>query len=129
VEKVYTIESVHDGRPLSGLADYEGRPHVYQCQFNEELDDWSDQYFLRQIDTDLLALERHEIFLRWRAAFDAAKTTLNTHPALPSDRARYDGLQVLINDRLAAPPEVSVRMSGHFHAATDGVTWRAGDKF
>jgi hypothetical protein len=117
MDRVHTIDDIHDGRPLSGVADFEGHPHFYQCQFDEQLDDWSDQYVLKKIDPALLAiaLERQEIFLRWRKAFDDGKTPIDRHPSLESDRPRYDELKKIIESQTAGLPETA-RAVGKFDA-------------
>lgn len=130
MDNVYTIEAIHDAQPLSGVADCDGRPYFYQRLFDEALDDWSDQYLLRAIDRETVekALKRKDIFLRWRAAFDANQTAIDTHPALPSDRAQYDLLSKAINDKIAQPDTSPIKRIGHFEVSSpDGelgkVTW------
>jgi hypothetical protein len=54
--------------------------------------------------------ERQAIFLRWKRAFRAQNTTLDTHPALPEERARYEELSKTIGPiRVDAKRAVSVR--------------------
>ena len=37
-EPVYTVEDYYDG-PREGVADFQGKSHVYKCQFSETDDD------------------------------------------------------------------------------------------
>jgi hypothetical protein len=117
-------------RPQTGIADFCGIPHVFECQFSEADDEWTDLFWLREVDERLftLAEEQHAIFSRWRAEFAAGATTLETHPALPSDRPRYDELTALIGDGFAVQPEHSKVLRGSFSLSPEDpkqllVTW------
>jgi len=55
MEKVMTIFDWWDG-PLRGLATFEGSVCIYERIFDEELDDWSSEYYLTPIDNDLVTL-------------------------------------------------------------------------
>jgi hypothetical protein len=98
---VHTISDWWDGA-RKGIADFNGHPHYYECQFNETKDDWSNTYSLHRIDDETfrLALEDWQIWRRWRTAFDEHKATIETHPALPADRERHDVLARLLKDML-----------------------------
>jgi hypothetical protein len=37
--RVYTVNDYYDG-PRPGIADYQGRPHAYESQFNESQQLW-----------------------------------------------------------------------------------------
>jgi len=114
-EPVHTVDDYYDG-PRLGIANFNGTPHVYQCQFSVSKDDWTDLFWLMPIGTDLfnLALERWNIFLRWYTEFKAGKVPLNTHPALPLDRQRYEELLALIGNQLLSKPDFSVIQKAHF---------------
>jgi len=102
------VLSVHDlyDQPRSGLANLNGRPHVYECQFDTNEDEYSDQYWVREAEPDLVALEqeRWQIWLRYARAFRAGDATRELWPALPAERNRYDELTRLIGTRLHAGP-------------------------
>lgn len=119
MDRVHTIEEFHDGRPLSGFADFEGHPHFYQCQFDKISDDWSDQYALKKADNALLALalECQAIFLRWRKDFDAGKVPVQSHPGLTLKNPRYNELQQAIRNRIAELPETA-KMVGRFDSVS-----------
>ena len=44
LETVHTITDHYDG-PVRGIANYRGRPHYYQRQFDDEADEWSEIYW------------------------------------------------------------------------------------
>jgi len=90
-ERVCTVTDYWD-EPRAGVAEFGGAPHVYRSVFRDDLDERdSDQFELSPISAEVLAraLEDWAISVRWRAAFDAGRATLETHPALPEVAARH----------------------------------------
>jgi hypothetical protein len=61
-----------------------------------------------------LALEDYEIFLRWRAAFDSRRTTLETHPALDLERERHDEIKPILDAACAIDPRKASRALAEF---------------
>jgi hypothetical protein len=110
-ERVYTMTEYYDG-PRGGIASFRGEPHVYTSVDPHG----GDLYELRAIDEDTLrlALEDWEIWLRWEDAFEAGHTTIETHPALPNERARHDAIQVVLDGRFAVSPGPIIRARGEF---------------
>src|ERR1700730_7771696 len=98
---VHTITDWWDGA-REGIADLNGEPHYYECHWDEEQDDWSEIYLLNRIDEETFrqAMEDWEIWLRWESAMKEGRTTQDTHPALPEDRARHDELAELLGKKL-----------------------------
>src|SRR5262245_23826110 len=96
-EPVLTVHDFWD-RPRTGVAHFEGKPHLYLSAWDEAADDWSDVYTLTPLDpaTLSLALEDYEIFRRWRLALDAGKVAQDSWPALPQDSARAAELKALL---------------------------------
>jgi|SRR6185312_15231254 len=115
-EKVYTVTDSEGPSPLTGAADCGGKPHLYSRVFSEADQEYADEYRLMEIDPDLLALliEDFQIFLRWRAAFDGRAAQLNTHPALPDDKAHHEVLKAAIGDRDRLVVEKSKLMCPRF---------------
>jgi hypothetical protein len=113
-ERVYTVGDYHDG-PLSGIADYHGSPHAFEAEFSEADDEYSGRYWLMPIDREVfeLAIQFREIGQRWKAAWKAGETSIDTFP-LPDDKKRSDELKQAIGDRLTAGPEKSVWKSARF---------------
>jgi hypothetical protein len=117
-ERVYTINEYYDG-PRLGIAGFEGKPHIYESQWNDVEDDYTDRFWIREIDSQLLALvmEDWEIYRRWSGAYKRGETTVHGHPALPSERQRHEELSMLIGDRLKAREERSVTKCARFRGA------------
>jgi hypothetical protein len=49
LDVVHTVTERYDG-PVRGIANLRGRPHYYERQFDAEVDEWSDIYWLMPID-------------------------------------------------------------------------------
>jgi hypothetical protein len=48
-ERVYTVIDYYDG-PRKGIADYRGKPHFYECIFDESKNDYTDSFLLAPVD-------------------------------------------------------------------------------
>jgi hypothetical protein len=123
-DQIYTVEDYWDG-PREGFATFEGRPHHYKSIFDESEDDWTQTFRLTPIEPDILplVLEAWGIWSRWKEAFDAGKTTLASHPALPEDKARADYLVSVISEFVPRNESRSFVARGEFHSDPQGVTW------
>ena len=124
-EIVHTMTDYWDG-PRGGVAQFQGRPHVYKSLFDYATDDWSDVFLLQPIDEETLelALEDWAIWKRWDAAYATGLTTTKTHPALPADRARHDELQAILAERLRVDSTTAVRAKGDFKVRdAQGILW------
>ncbi len=53
-EIVYTIEEFYDC-PREGIAEYQGTPVYYTCLFDEEAEEWSSIYELRELADESLS--------------------------------------------------------------------------
>jgi hypothetical protein len=114
-ETVHSVLHYYDG-PRRGVADFLGAPHLYECQWDDELDQYADSYLLSPIsaETFQLANEEWEIWLRWERTFHAGETDRETHPALPPDRPRFNELKELLAARLVQDPEKQFRAHADF---------------
>jgi hypothetical protein len=114
-ETVFTVTDYYDG-PRRGLANYQGKPYFYECVFDEDNDDYSDQFRLTPIDekTFKLAMEDWEIWRRWETAFHAGKADINSHPALPEERPRHEELRRHLDSVLVTDPHRAVIRIGKF---------------
>ena len=126
-ETVHTVTDWYDGERL-GIADYQGRPHLFESRWDPSKDDWEGQdgrgiYWLTPIGADAfkLALEDWEIWKRWRLSFDQGKVQLETHPALPEERARHEEILALLGDALKPGRPEAFMMVGQF--GVSGVNW------
>ncbi len=130
-EQVYTITNYYDGI-LSGIADFQGSPHFYDCPFSKLGSGYEDYFLLRPIDDETfrLALEDWEIWSRWWYAIKSGTTTQNTHPALPEDRARHDQIKSLLAERLITDNETDIRAYAKFRRiSNDGYAGSPSGKF
>jgi hypothetical protein len=87
-ERVHAVEEFWDG-PRSGVADVGGEPHAFDSVFDEALDDWSDEFFLRPIDAPTLT----RVVEAWRAVAEFEAMNLKRTPEgawrpLASDAAK-----------------------------------------
>jgi hypothetical protein len=123
-EAVYTVDDYYDG-PLAGFADFGGKPHHYRRQFDHAADEYSDIFRLTPIADDVLPFvkEQWDLWLKWQTAFHAKETTIETHPALPQDRQRYEELKQAVGREVAANESRAVRARGKFHPTGDQVDW------
>jgi hypothetical protein len=122
-ELVHTYTDWYDG-PIGGLADYQGRPHIYEAQRNEQPGTpcFGPLFRLSPVDQDTLALALEDwgIWLRWDEAFQAGLIAQSTYPALPSDRPRYEELQGLLAGKLVLDPERAFFMCGELRCTLRG---------
>lgn len=128
-ERVFTMTDYYDG-PRRGIADFEGRPHFYDSEW-DDLDDMRAFTFrLSPVEPGIfeLAMESWGIWRRWESAFHENRTTLESHPALPEDRARRLELDQLLADCLKIDESNYVRAHGDFRTLNDldskGAGWR-----
>ncbi len=107
--------------PRGGIADYQGRPHLYESIFDDDAGEYSDIFRLSPIPEDLfeLALEDWQIWLRWETAFHNGTTSQDTHPALPADRQRHDELDAILKDRLSIDESNCFTALGEFRVRDD----------
>jgi len=90
-ERVHAVFDYFDG-PRSGVADFHGLPHAFAGKFDDDLQDWSEFYHLKPLTEEQfrLVMTDWQIWTRWLAANKAGDAGLDTHPALPSDKALHD---------------------------------------
>jgi hypothetical protein len=114
-EIVFTVTEYYDG-PRKGMANYQGKPHFYECVFDENQDDYSDRYRLTPVNEEMfgLAMEDWEIWRRWETAFEAGTADISSHPALPEDRPRHDELRRILDPVLITDPDRAVIRIGKF---------------
>lgn len=125
-EPVHTITDWYDG-PRRGVANLEGIPHYYECQWYASVDAGHEadsdalpgDYLLTPLDAETyrLALEDWAIWERWEAAFAAGTTTQATHPVLPEDRTRHDEIEQLLLTKLVTNSHSCRRARGEFSYA------------
>ncbi len=101
---------------MAGIFDCDGHPHLFERQFSEELDDYSDEFLIIAVDQETLdlALEADAIHRRWREAYSRGEVALNSSGGnvLPEDRARNAELTDLLKGRLDVDPVKAKRVIG-----------------
>jgi hypothetical protein len=115
-EPVHTVEEFFD-QPRRGFADYRGRPHTYECEWDEQADDWGSTYLLSPVSEEQLALakENWAIFERWLMAHhEGSLSPDDKHPALAADRSRQDELGPLVAEALAINKVRATRAAAEF---------------
>jgi len=114
---VFTIEDYYDG-PRKGVANLLGKPHFYDCVFDENNDEYSDLYQLTPIDQHKfqLALEAWKIWRKWELAYHTGKVKLESHPALRADTTKYKRLHQKLDPLLKTDPKTSIMRRGRFSA-------------
>ncbi|WP_051710483.1 hypothetical protein [Andreprevotia chitinilytica] len=127
-DRVLTINDYYDG-PRLGVAEVHGVPHIYELVFDHSADEYSDSYLVSPIDEALLALvlEDWGIWLRWHAVHKRNEAPIETHPALPVDRARYEAIKLAIGDRLHADANVAKRLNAEFRNLRAGGDWTGAE--
>lgn len=121
-ERVYTVNEYYDG-PRLGVADFHGIPHIYKSRY-ADFSGGHNTFQLMPINQDAfrLVLENWAIWRRWQAAFNEGRTTIETHPALPEDRARNAELTVAVETALTTIDSSSVEACCHF-VEDEGEEW------
>ena len=116
-ERVYTVVDYYDG-PRKGIADYRGKPHLYECIFDEAKGNYSNSFLLAPLDSETfrLAMEDWAIWERWELAYHTAKTDLSTHPALPHESERHKELAGTLEKLLVVDAAKAVTRIGYFEA-------------
>ena len=124
-EEVFTVTDYYDG-PRGGIANYHGQPHLYECVFAEEKQDYSNLYRLTPVSQELflLALEDWAIWERWERAFYAGEVNRDSHPALPAERDRHLDIQSLLNEQLKTDKERCIVRAGAFANTGTGAAAR-----
>lgn len=126
-ETVYTVNVFYDG-PRFGIADYGGRPHLYESRWVPSRQRWEGEsdyvFWLSPVSQELFkaALEDWAIWERWEAAFHDGQADESTHPALPEDRARHEHLQVMLREGMRPDQPGAFPVIGDF--VRDTVRWR-----
>jgi hypothetical protein len=125
-DRVWTVHDYYDG-PRSGIADVDGVPHIYQCVFDDDEDEYGDVFRVAPIAPDLLALvlEDWAIWRRFEDALHAGQVSIKDHPSLPEERARHEELKALIGDTLSLAGDQGFLRRGIFRPP--GTHGRSGD--
>ena len=128
-EPVHTVTDYYDG-PRKGIADFEGRPHFYESEWDDLADEYAITFRLTPVEPRLfeLALESWSIWRRWETAFHQGRTRQSTHPALPEETMRNNELHRILERELKINDGYYIRAQGDFKPLNDptwnGLGWR-----
>ena len=116
-EFVHTVTDYYDG-PISGIANYQGKPHFYEGTFDESKDEYSDLFYLEPLSSETfqLAMEDWGIWERWEFAYHSGKADISTHPALPHDARRHAELKEILDKVLVIDQQRAIKRVGKFEA-------------
>ena len=117
-ERVHMVWDLYDG-VRSGLAEYCGAPHYFECVFRDG--DYTDSFELRPVDPVLLteATEQWLIYRAWERRFHSGEVLLETHPGHGGIVPRYDELEKSINSRLESIAEQPLIVLADFRVVAD----------
>ncbi len=120
-EEVFTVTDYYDG-PRKGIANFNGRPHFYECIFDEVRDEYSDSFRLTPITQRIFELAKEDwaIWKRWEFAFHSGKATLESHPALPQDAERHERIRAVLDSALATHEAICTTQRGSFERLGSG---------
>jgi|SRR5579863_2306415 len=114
-ELVFTVDEYYDG-PRTGVANFHGEPHFYDCIFDEKRSDYSNLFQLTPIDqhTFELALAAWGLWRKWEIAYHQGKVKWESHPALRADKTKYRKMAKGLEGLLQTDPQRSVTRLGQF---------------
>jgi len=101
-EPVHAVWDYYDGI-RSGVADYHALPHYFEQECGQEEGDYLPTFILKPLDPDALeeVIEQWKIFRSWERSFHQGEVTVDTHPGLPGQDARYAELEERLRSRIA----------------------------
>ena len=117
-----TVHCVHDfcDCPRSGVADYRGAPHAFQCEWDDAADDWSKVFLLSPITDGQLSIvqESWSIWLRFLERFHTGSLQPgDEHPALAEDWPRHNQLHASAEAALKVDEAIAVRATAEFRGS------------
>ena len=94
LERVYMVWDFYDGE-RSGIADYRGLPHYFECALDGDSGEYAEAYDLWPIDQGLLAsaMEQWQLYRAWERRFHFGEVPVETNPGHRGQDHRYDELQ------------------------------------
>jgi hypothetical protein len=97
-ERVLAIWDIYDG-PRTGIAEFNGIPHYFECIFDESAGDYSNFFRLSPVSEEFLqyAARQWAIFRSWEARFHRGLVSLESHPGHGKLDAEYDRLGTWLN--------------------------------
>jgi hypothetical protein len=100
-ERVHVIWDLYDG-VRTGIADLDGTPHYFASQYDERLDDYSDNFKLYSVGPEFMrrAVRNWDIYRAWDRKFRNGETDLETHPGHGGIDTEYDELKSWLDEQV-----------------------------
>jgi hypothetical protein len=119
-ETVFTVTE-YSGWPRKGIANYQGKPHLYEWVSNEGNNHESQLFRLMPLTAEIfqLAMEDWEIWRSWLVAFYEKRTDISTRPALPGDITRHVELKQMLAELLVFDHQKTILRVGQFEVLAE----------
>jgi hypothetical protein len=117
-ETVHTVWDYYDG-PRSGIADFEGRPHYYNSEWDDNRNNYAaDIFTIMPVDEETfsIALEQWKIWQEWEFAFHGGEVSEKTHPGIPGNHPKYEELEGILKRRISDSISERKRVFAKFRA-------------
>jgi hypothetical protein len=126
-EKVHSVDVFWDG-PMAGVADFAEKIHYFDVvEDDAELADGSLNFTLIALGDEIYQSisENIEIKASWQKACDSGTAEIDTEPALPEDRDRFDVNRNKIHNYLLQNQSKAILKKGIFYQNESGyeVEW------
>ena len=117
LERLHVTLVFWDG-PRSGIADFQGTPHHFECELDATGNEYAETYVMTQAADELVVLAREHETIRedWWRAYQSGEASAQSNPQRLGQNPRLAELEKLIEARIAAAPAPSFRVRGAFHA-------------
>jgi hypothetical protein len=115
-EAVYAVAYSSDG-PRRGIADYGGRPHLFECQWDDVAGTYCDTYWLMPLDEAVVAraCEQLSRWQRWEEVY--ASDWKTSRKALDASEELRE-FQRFAQEHLVIRPGQEIRCGGEFRTAS-----------
>jgi hypothetical protein len=83
----------------TGIADLDGTPHYFECEFDQGADEYSNNFKLYPVERDFMqrAARSWQIYRAWEHKFHNGEAGVETHPGHGGVDAEYDELQARLD--------------------------------
>jgi hypothetical protein len=114
-EPVLTVRDYWDG-PRKGIAHFDGKPHFFECVFDEARDEYTNLFQLTPISPETLkiAMEAWKIWLEWEMAFRKGRVNISTHPSYSGGPSKNRSLISKAEKLLVTDPSIAATRIGKF---------------
>lgn len=102
----------------TGIADLNGSPHYFACEFDESADEYSNSFKLYPVGRDFMqrATRNWRIYRTWERKFHNGEADVKTHPGHGGVDAEYDELQAWLDSQVTRLRALPSLYSAEFRA-------------